>query len=420
MKRIFTNQYSISVINKMIMILLGVISSTIINRFLGPSLKGEYSYLLNIINILVLILNFGIYQSYPFFKRNNLDNSQNKYFAIFIVQFIIYSCIGVIFSLIIRNFQVLIILTLLPLMVLTKQLNFLALVENINLRNLLNIGNQIVYVAILIFVFIFSPVDIIYILIPLYVKDIVLVFRLINKYKLRFDFSLFDVKLMFETIKFGFFPMLSVLLTTMNYSLDTLILRYYVDFKEIGLYSVGVTLANQVWIIPDAFKDVLFSKTARSNSISSIVFSIKANFYIALFSIASITIFGKQIIYFLYGSNFVESYTVTVIIVVGLLPMILFKLLNTLFISNGKHKVSFAILFISVVLNVIANIILIPDYGINGAAFASVFSYSFCGFYFLIIFKKEFNISWKKLFIFSNSEVRNIYNKLSRRSLNES
>lgn len=33
-----------------------------------------------------------------------------------------------------------------------------------------------------------------------------------------------------------------------------------VDFGDIGIYSLAVNLGGQLWLIPDAFKDVLFNK----------------------------------------------------------------------------------------------------------------------------------------------------------------
>ena len=52
---------SSALISKVIIIILGILSGVFINRFLGPSLKGEYIFLLNTINFFAIFLNLGIY-----------------------------------------------------------------------------------------------------------------------------------------------------------------------------------------------------------------------------------------------------------------------------------------------------------------------------------------------------------------------
>ena len=183
MKKIFSNQYIFSILTKVLIVFLGILSSVFINRYLGPTLKGEYSYILNIINIAVLVLNLGIYQSYPYFKRKYGEIIKSEYFNVVTVQFAIYMIIAIILSVIISNIQLTVILTLTPLMIYAKQLNFIALVEDINLRNKLNIGNQFFYIILLFIIYSFMPTSIFWVFIALYTKDIFIIARLIHKYK---------------------------------------------------------------------------------------------------------------------------------------------------------------------------------------------------------------------------------------------
>ena len=407
MKKIFSNQYIFSILTKVLIVFLGILSSVFINRYLGPTLKGEYSYILNIINIAVLVLNLGIYQSYPYFKRKYGEIIKSEYFNVVTVQFAIYMIIAIILSVIISNIQLTVILTLTPLMIYAKQLNFIALVEDINLRNKLNIGNQFFYIILLFIIYSFMPTSIFWVFIALYTKDIFIIARLIHKYKFNIKIKL-NNKLLFETIKYGIFPMLSALLITMNYNIDIIILRFFVDFKNIGYYSVGVSLANQVWLIPDAFKDVLFSKTSRSDAIDDIKMSIKVNLYISILIIISIALLGKPIIQILYGSEYLPAYSVTVIIFGGLIPMIFYKMIISLFNARGKQKLSFWILLLSVLINVVMNFILIPLYGNIGAAISSVVSYTVCGVVFTYIFMKEYNIKVSEILIIDKDEFNRI------------
>jgi len=79
-----------------------------------------------------------------------------------------------------------------------------------------------------------------------------------------------DFKVASRAIKFGIFPMLSTLLITSNYRVDVIIMKQFLDYREIGYYIVGVELANKVWLISNAFKEVVFSKTAKKDSIFNV------------------------------------------------------------------------------------------------------------------------------------------------------
>ncbi|TCT12853.1 putative polysaccharide biosynthesis protein [Natranaerovirga pectinivora] len=409
MRKILKNSYAFSLITKVTLVFFGVLNTVFINRYLGPELKGQYEYILNIINIAVLILNLGVYQSYPYKKRtDDQGDIREKYFAIIIVQFLAYVVISIIVSASVKMLEVTFMTMLISIMILTKQLMFISMIENINLRNLLNIGNQILYTIMLLIVFIVAPQNIYYLFVVLLLKDILIITRIIRSFSFKLSKRSFDFKLLVDATRFGFYPMITALLITMNYRFDIIILRSYVEFSQIGLYTVGVGLADKLWIIPDAFKDVLFAKTAIKNSIDDINMSIKINIIISVFMITFIAIFGKPIIKFLYGEDFIAAYSVTIIILIGIIPMLFFKLINTLFISVGKQKISFIVLLISVILNIIGNIVMIPIYGIVGAAYASIISYFICGISFLLYYSRIFNVKLWDILIFSKCDINRI------------
>lgn len=408
MKQLFKNQYIYSLFTKGNIAILGISETVFLNRYLGPSLKGEFAFIISIVSITVLILNLGVYQSYPFFKRKMIDNIKNEYFNIVIFQFIIYISVGLVAEVFLRNMNYLIIFTLGPLMILSTQLSFIALVEDINLRNKLSIGNEILYAALLVLIFIFAPQNILYIFALLIIKDIVIILRIIYKFGLKLSLRSLDLSLMKETIQFGIYPMITMLLITLNYKADIIILGFFVDFEQIGYYTIGVGLANMVWLIPDAFKDVLFAKTSLKDSIDDIKFSIKFNFYVSLVIIGIIIIGGRFLINLLYGPEFLAAYPVTIVIFIGILPMIFYKMIISLFNAKGKQKVSFGILLTAVIFNIIGNFILIPQFGIMGSAFASVISYSICGAIFTYIFLKDFNVKVHELFILDTNEIQKL------------
>ena len=202
--------------------------------------------------------------------------------------------------------------------------------------------------------------------------------------------------------------MVTLLLTTLNYSIDTIILRNLSSSSSVGLYSIGISLANMLWIIPDAFKDVLMNKTSKEDSIGDIIFSLKSNILISLIITLGFILLGKLFISVVYGSEFIDSYIATVILFFGSISMIFHKIISPLLYSKGYQKKLCVIFLSAVFLNIVMNYILIPKFDIIGAAVASVFSYFLAGISILLIFSKMYKLKIKEIIFINRKELLKI------------
>ena len=186
----------------------------------------------------------------------------------------------------------------------------------------------------------------------------------------------------------------------------------FLPYSEIGLYTVGIGLAEYAWLVPDAFKNVLFARTAKKNSVQSVITSIKVNTVIILVILAGVLLLGKHVINFLYGVEYSDSYSVTCIIFLGVPAMMLFKLIGPLYIAEGKQKLYFIILVISVVANAGLNLFLIPTMGKIGAALASVGSYLVCGLVFYLRFIRDYHIVWYEPLLLRKKDLKGLINRI--------
>ena len=399
------NDYIFSIFNKVVAIFAGVITSSLINRFLGPELKGQYSYICNIVTLIAIIGNLGFYQSYPYSRRNDVENCSEKYIDAFTIQFIFYLVVAGIAGLITRNITIAVAAFLIPMQILSEQLAMIALVDFIKFRQRMQIVALLVNLLATVIIYFVARPSVIAALALLYIKDIL--FIAAYSVKLKYKPKPFSVKPDFVKflLKFGIYSMLAALLNRLNYKLDVLMMERCLPYSEIGLYTVGIGLAEYAWLIPDAFKNVLFARTAKKNSVNSVVMSIKVNTIIIIFILAGILILGQFVINFLYGVEYSDSYSVTCIIFLGVPAMMLFKLIGPLYIAEGKQRMYFIILAISVIANAGLNLALIPMMGKSGAAIASVGSYMVCGLVFYFKFIHDYNIKWYEPLVLRKSDL---------------
>ena len=230
-------------------------------------------------------------------------------------------------------------------------------------------------------------------------------FAYIIRLKASINLKTIDKQFVLYLFSFGLFSTAAEVLLIINYKADIFMLKYYVDYYQIGLYSVGAGIAECIWLLPDAFKEVLFSRTSRSNAINEVNFAIRVNLFVSVILIIGIFILGKSVIIIYGGEKYIEALTVTRIILLGVPSMALFKITNPLYLANGKQKLYCAILTVSAVTNIIMNLILIPILGINGAAIASVSAFTICGMAFVFYYAKNYKVKISDLIFLKKRDI---------------
>ena len=284
-------------------------------------------------------------------------------------------------------------------MILESQILFISNIEDTLKRNKIQIVIAIMYTALLFLMFIITKRSLEILLVVVILSHFATAFLLFLKFKM-YKLKNSQVRLCFlkEVLKMGIPIMIMNLLMFCNYHIDIFILKAITNNNyNIGLYGTAVTLGNMIWIIPDAFKDILYNRSAKSDNVTEIILSITINIVICVVSIFMFFFFGKFFLIKMYGEDFSDAYALVLLLFIGTIPMIFYKLIHPIYITNKQVNIVVVILLISVLLNIILNFVLIPNYGAIGAAIASVFSYTLCGFIFCYKFKKDYNVKFSKI-----------------------
>jgi O-antigen/teichoic acid export membrane protein len=216
----------------------------------------------------------------------------------------------------------------------------------------------------------------------------------------------FDKEL-FKYLRYGFIPMLTILMMTINYKIDTIMLSHSknVSIAEIGVYALGVSLAEHVWIIPDALKDILLSKLTNGKGEEEVAKICRISLIIILLCILGVAIVGKPIIHIIYGNQYSDAYQVMILITMGGIGMIFYKMIYSYNVINGRRLVNLFLLSSAAIINIVLNAFLIPNHGIIGAAIASLVSYLICGLMFLRYFVKLTNYPWKRIVLVQYEDI---------------
>lgn len=400
---------------KIATVFIGFITSMFSTRYLGVINKGTYSYISHIASTGTIICNMGIYQSYSYNYKIYGKENLKKYSDICFLQFLFYVVVALVAAFFTNDYRIKLAIFLIPFSVLKHQYENIVLIENIRLRMFLHVLDKILLTVAYALLFFTAESNVSYVIyLTIFVDAFTVVFYLI---KLGYTPKIWQVDFAFfrSILKFGWLPMISMMLVTLNYSIDIFFLEHLGTAEELGYYSFAANIVNYVWMLPDAFKEVLFSKSAKKLDRKNISISVQ----ISLLSIACCLIgfffIGKGFISFLYGSEFLSSYSVVLILIVGAFSMSVFKLIGTVVVSQGKRTMHFVSLAISVIINIVANTLAIPKWGMYGAAISSVISYTACALILVPYFCRGFDFGIKELFIPSKESIEKIKNIIKSR-----
>lgn len=406
-KSFVQNEYAFSFFSKIVGVVIAMLYSILYNRYLGAVLKGDAAIISNYISIISSFTCFGMYQAYPYYRRRDKEvfypflNNMTS-FNLLLLGVAILMCLFVNV-----DWNVRIAILLVPVYSFVRHINYMALVEYPTRRNVSGIIINVADVVIVAFFFVFTNAsykNLIYILLIQNAINLAISYSNLkaNIRKLRFSLSQI-VKYM----KFGFLPMITLFLMTVNYRIDVLMLQDApnVGKAAIGVYSVGVMLAEKVWLLPDSMKDILLSHLCKGADKEEVSKIIRVSLALTLILVVGVAILGKPFISILYGSAYDGAYSITVIMLLGVIGMIFYKMVYAYNVSQGKRFINMILLAVSALINVIGNYFFIPVWGVNGAAFVSVASYNICGIAFLIYFHRKTDASYKEMLILKRTDL---------------
>lgn len=163
---------------------------------------------------------------------------------------------------------------------------------------------------------------------------------------------------------------------------DIILLGYYLTSKDIGIYMPAIVIAQFLNFIGASFGYIFlpviseFFAKGKTHVIESLFKSAsKWMFLIALPVFLYILLFSKEIITLLYGSEYSKGFLALVIIAFGISMNVFTGLTGNILVGSGHTKLNLVCEVIAAITNVSLNIILIPMYGIIGAAIGTSASY---------------------------------------------
>lgn len=239
---------------------------------------------------------------------------------------------------------------------------------------------------------------------------LLLIYKRVGTAKL--SFSLARAKEMFTRSKYY---IVSSLMVTVFAQTDRIMLKLMLDEVAVGYYSAAVTCAGMTSFVfaavIDSARPVILEakKGNQANFEQGMVRLYSAVIYLAMAQSVVITLFSDLIVKVLYGTAYAATAPALRIIVWYTTFSYLGSVRNIWILAEGKQRYLWIVNMSGALVNVLLNAILIPVWGINGAAAASLVTQFFANVVIGFVLRP---IRYNNKLMLWSLDLRNVINML--------
>jgi O-antigen/teichoic acid export membrane protein len=203
----------------------------------------------------------------------------------------------------------------------------------------------------------------------------------------------------FELLRDGWPLILSSIVVSIYMKIDQVMIKEMINAEAAGQYAAAVKLSEAWYFIPMVIASSLFPAIINAKKQSEEFYYARLQklydlmVWLAIAIALPMTFLSDWLVELLYGGQYNQAGNVLAIHIWAGVFVFLGVASGKWFIAENLHRLSFWRTFNGMFVNIILNILLIPKYGVQGAAVATLISYFLAGLLFDV-----FNNKTKKVF----------------------
>ncbi len=191
-----------------------------------------------------------------------------------------------------------------------------------------------------------------------------------------------------EELRFGGRAVVGTLAERLQFRADAFIVNALIGIRATGVYSVTSGLAETLWYVPNALGVVMFSRAVdpKADAARTAATLTRTTLALSIGLAIPAAILGPRLVRLVYGAQFADAGVALRLIIPGVVAYSVVAVLSRYLTGRGRPGTGTLILLLGLAINIVANLILVPRYGILGAAMASSLSYGLTAAVMLAVF----------------------------------
>lgn len=383
-------------------LLLGVVITPLLIRFLGSGLYGDYAFLLSVLGVTMILANAGIFDgTRKYIAEDNDDpNWVEQVFGFYLrvavllallaaATFVLFSWLGLAERFLGAGFEVY--FYLLGLLIVARQANSVAR------GGLMGLGLEDRSEPLIVFrqlLFGLSALSLLYLGYDVAGVLIGHILSLLVSATIAyaFFFNRVDIRSVFtrvpddfpkrELLSFNSLSIVLILLTASLYHVDILFLRLLVGDQATGYYRAALVVAEFLWFVPNALQMVLLhssselwsdDRTDRITELSSRTTRYNLSFVLLL--AIGLWALADDFLPLYFGPEFEASVVPLLVLLPGVIGFALARPMFAIGQGKGDLRILIVATGVAALINIVLNGLLIPRYGALGAAAATSIGY---------------------------------------------
>lgn len=368
---------------------LGIVTSILVTRYLGPQLYGDYKFINSVFSFAVLVVTIGFYQAgNRAIVLSDEENKTQEYFGaellITILLFVLMSIGLVFYALCDTNVQD---KGLADVLLLVIPFGWIYLIQRL-LETTLHACNKIKILGLIRFLpkmgYLLLSLLVYFLFVgKQYNRLLMIIFVYLSTQACIYVWALYKLQIRFSNLKlrlneiwkynksFGFNVYVGSLFAVgFNVLTEVLISYFGIDNVGVGYYSLALHFAAPLSFIPNTIATTHYKKFASQDRISPKLIWITLLFCVVV--LIGLRLIIEPFILYFYGKEFMPIVPICMVVSIGVLIYGFADFFNRFLGAKGYGKALRNSSFIVGASLLLMNLFLIPKYGANGAAYTKV------------------------------------------------
>jgi O-antigen/teichoic acid export membrane protein len=212
------------------------------------------------------------------------------------------------------------------------------------------------------------------------------------------------------SIKYGWKAHLGNILAFVNYRVDIFLVNLYLTPALAGIYWVSIQIAERMWILSKVVSVVMLPRlselhTEEEKRLALTPLVSRLVLAVTILGSLLLALVSKPAIDILFGAEFSPARNALLLLLPGVVAGSSARVVANDISARGRPEVNSMISGAVMVINVAANVVLIPRYGINGGAIATSIAYGVNALIKFIVYSKMTGRSPFELVILTRDDL---------------
>lgn len=208
----------------------------------------------------------------------------------------------------------------------------------------------------------------------------------------------------------------------LNASIGLILLCYLMpdDFADIGYYGRAVAVCKLVMLIPIALAPLLYAQWSGLDGDErrlQVQLAFRLHLAMGIVIVSMFLLAGHWLVLFLYGKEFLPAVSALRILVIGIALRGILIVCISLLASDGRAHITACMMAVGVAAQIVLTWILVPHFGINGAALANTTGSFLVFLVGVFVLKHNYQVRLRSMIAFRKNDFRYLMNAIFKRSL---